>query len=177
MSDLVRPYVRRLSESTRESVGFGIADWEIGQVIYTDGVNSPQPVHYAMRAGLRAPLYASAAGRVLLAYADEKQRAAYMARMPFRPLTPATLTTADRLNENLAAVRKLGYCASFGELLNDTAAIAVPVFDPNDEIVGALMVAAPLERMRTNYDHLLNAVRTFGRQASGLDGEPDPSPM
>jgi IclR family acetate operon transcriptional repressor len=177
MADLVRPYVRRLAEMTRESVGFGIADWEIGQVIYTDGVNSPQPVHYAMRAGLRAPLYASAAGRVLLAYADEKQRAAYMARMPFRPLTPATLTTADRLNENLAAVRKLGYCASFGELLNDTAAIAVPVFDPNDEIVGALMVAAPLERMRTNYDHLLNAVRTYGRQASGLDGEPDPSPM
>jgi IclR family acetate operon transcriptional repressor len=53
----------------------------------------------------------------------------------------------------------------------------VPVFDPNDEIVGAMMVAAPLERMRTNYDHLLNAVRTFGRQASGLGGEPDPSPM
>lgn len=169
MPDLVRPYVRGLAEATRESVGFGIADWEIGQVIYTDGVNSTQPVHYAMRVGIRAPLYASAAGRVLLAYATEAQRADYVARMPFKALTEATLTTAERLNESLAAVRAVGYCASFGELLKDTAAIAVPVFDPNDEIVGAMMVAAPIERMRANFDQLLEAVQTFGRRASGLE--------
>lgn len=178
MPDLVRPYVRGLAEETRESVGFGIVDWEIGQVIYTDGVNSSQPVHYAMRAGLRAPLYASAAGRVLLAYAPEPRRAEYVARMPFKALTEATLTTAERLNENLATVRELGYCASFGELLKDTAAIAVPVFDPGNEIVGALMVAAPLERMRANYDQLLDAVRSFGRRASGMEANRiDPSPM
>lgn len=179
MPDLVRPYVRGLAEATRESVGFGIVDWEIGQVIYTDGVNSSQPVHYSMRAGLRAPLYASAAGRILLAYSPEARRAEYLARMPFKALTEATLTTADRLNENLATVRELGYCASFGELLKDTAAIAVPVFDPGNEIVGALMVAAPLERMRANYDQLLDAVRRFGRRASGMEADriADPSPM
>lgn len=183
MPDLMRSYVRGLADTTQESVGFGIADWEIGQVIYTDGVNSPQPVHYAMRVGIRAPLYASAAGRVLLAYAPEERRAAYMARMPFKALTEATLTTAERLNENLQSVRQLGYCASFGELLKDTAAIAVPVFDPNDEIVGALMVAAPLERMRANFDQLLTALQSFGRRASGLEPQTqdlpaaEPSPM
>ena len=171
MPDLIRPYVRGLAEATRESVGFGIVDWEIGQVIYTDGVNSSQPVHYAMRVGLRAPLYASAAGRVLLAHAPEAKRTEYLGRATFKPLTEATVTTAARLSERLAEVRELGYCASLGELLKDTGAIAVPVFDPSDEIVGALMVGAPLERMRTNYDQLLAAIRTFGRRASGLEGE------
>lgn len=181
MPDLMRPFVRGLADETRESVGFGIVDWEIGQVIYTDGVNSPQPVHYAMRVGLRAPLYASAAGRVLLAYGPPSNVADYLKRMPFKALTEATLTTAAQLEEKLEEVRTLGYCASFGELLKDTAAIAAPVFDPNDEIIGAMMVAAPLERIRDNFDNLLAAVRAFGRRASGLAPEASeaghPSPM
>lgn len=181
MPDLMRPYVRGLADETHESVGFGIVDWELGQVIYTDGVNSSQPVQYAMRVGLRAPLHASAAGRVLLAYGPKPKVAEYMKRAPFKRLTPATLTTAAQLEAKLGEVRDLGYCASFGELLKDTAAIAVPVFDPNNEITGALMVGAPLERMRGEFDHLLAATQGFGRRASGL--APDevasthPSPM
>jgi DNA-binding IclR family transcriptional regulator len=174
MPDLVRPYVRGLSEATRESVGFGIVDWEIGQIIYTDAVNSPQPVHYAMRVGVRAPLYASAAGRVLLAFAPEERVAEYLRRTRFKPLTDSTLTTAEQLKEQLVEVRKLGYCASFGELLKDSGAVAAPVFDPRGEVVGALMVGAPLERMRDNLEALLSAVRSFGRQASGFNPDDEP---
>jgi len=144
-------------------------------------VNSSQPVQYAMRVGLRAPLYASAAGRVLLAYGPKARVADYLKRTPFKRLTPATLTTAAQLEVKLRAVRDLGYCASFGELLKDTAAIAVPVFDPNDEITGALMVGAPLERMRGDFEHLLAAIQGFGRRASGLapseTATAHPSPM
>ena len=43
MPDLIRPFLRSLAEATKESVGFGLGDWEIGQVIYTDAINSPQP--------------------------------------------------------------------------------------------------------------------------------------
>ncbi len=174
MPDLVRPYVRGLAAATRESVGFGIVDWEIGQIIYTDAVNSPQPVHYAMRAGVRAPLYASAAGRVLLAFAPEERVAEYLRRTRFKPLTDSTVTKAEQLREQLADVRKLGYCASFGELLKDSGAVAAPVFDPKGEAVGALMVGAPLERMRDNLGALLTAVRSFGRQASGLEPADEP---
>lgn len=168
MPDVIRPYLRELAATTRESVGFGLVDWEIGQVIYTDAVNSTQPVHYAMRPGARAPLYASAAGRVLLAYGPPERVAEYMARMPFKALTPATLTTADQLAARLNEVRTLGYCASSGELLKDSGSISAPVFDPSGELVGALMVGAPLERMRAHYDALLAAVQSFARRVSGL---------
>jgi IclR family acetate operon transcriptional repressor len=178
LPDVVRHHVRELGRKTSESVGFGIADWDIGQVIYTDAVNSTQPVHYAMRAGLRAPLYASAAGRVLLAYAPEEKRGEYMARVQFRALTPATRTTPESLAQSLEAVRRLGYCASFGELLRDTAAIAVPVFGSTQAIAGAMMVAAPLNRMRSNFEMMLDEVVRAGRLASGLapDGAPEVDP-
>jgi DNA-binding IclR family transcriptional regulator len=168
MPDIVRHYVRDLAQTTSESVGFAIADWEIGQAIYTDAVNSTQPVHYAMRVGIRAPLYASAGGRVLLAFAPADRRDEYLARTTFKPLTPETRTTPAAIRESLNAIVQHGYCASFGEMLRDTAALAVPIFDAHGGNIGALMVAAPLNRMHRNYDFLIGQLVRCGRQASGL---------
>jgi IclR family transcriptional regulator, acetate operon repressor len=173
-TDIVRYHVRQLAAETRESVGYAIPDWDIGQVIYTEAVNSTQPVHYAMRAGIRAPLYASAAGRVLLAFAPEERRRDYFARAQLKPLTSRTATDRDVIEAKLAEVARLGYCASFGEMLKDTAAIAVPVHDPNGSATGALMIAAPLDRMRANLDRFLDAVRRAGRLASGRGSDEVP---
>lgn len=174
MPDIVRHYVRDLGHATQESVGFAIVDWEIGQAIYTDAMNSTQPVHYAMRAGLRAPLYASAAGRVLLAFAPPERRAAYLERARFRALTPATRITPDDILQSLQTIHTEGFCASFGEMLQDTAAIAVPVTDAQNETIGALMVAAPLDRMRANFEFLREQLIRTGKRASGIadDGSP-----
>lgn len=164
--DMVRVAVKALARETAESVGFAIADWEIGQAIYMEAVNSRQPVRYAMQAGLRAPLYASAAGRVLLAYASPERLDAYLARANLRPLTQNTRTDPKAIRENLAEIHAQGYCASFGELLSDTAAISVPIFGPNGKTVGAMMIAAPLDRMKRNYDTLLASVIHAGKLAS-----------
>jgi DNA-binding IclR family transcriptional regulator len=166
--DIVRLLVKALARDSRESVGFAIADWEIGQAIYTEAINSTQPVRYAMHVGIRAPLYASAAGRVLLAYAEPDRVKAYLKRAKLRPLTASTRTAEPDIIAHLEEIRRLGYCASFGEMLGDTAAIAVPVFGPDDANIGAMMLAAPLDRMRSNYDDFLAMLIAAGRKASGL---------
>ena len=43
-TDSIRHEVKRLADGTFESGGYGIADWEIGQVTYTEAVNRTQPV-------------------------------------------------------------------------------------------------------------------------------------
>jgi DNA-binding IclR family transcriptional regulator len=128
-----------------------------------------------MRVGIRAPLYASAAGRVLLAFAPADKRKDYLSRTQFKALTPSTRTTPESVLESLRSISTKGYCASFGEMLQDTAAIAVPVFDTGNSNIGALMVAAPLNRMRGNFDFLLGQLLQAGRQASGLHPD-DPGP-
>lgn len=167
--DMVRHPLKLLARETHESVGFAIADWGIGQAIYTEAVNSTQPVRYAMHVGVRAPLYASAAGRVLLAFAASDVVEDYLQRAQLKALTPYTRTSVSDIWANLEDIRRKGYCASFGEMLRDTAAIAVPVFGPEDGITGAMMLAAPLDRMRSNFQHLLLAILNAGRQASGMD--------
>ncbi|KKW91865.1 MULTISPECIES: IclR family transcriptional regulator [Sphingobium] len=164
--EIIRAQVKQLAAETRESVGFAIADWDIGQAIYIEASNSPQPVRYAMQAGLRAPLYASAAGRLLMAYAGPEQVEDYLARAHLRQLTGNTRTDPGAIRAALVEIREQGYCASFGEMLSDTAALAVPVMGPDGDLLGALMLAAPLDRMKQNFERLLNATLDAGRHAS-----------
>ncbi|ATE63921.1 IclR family transcriptional regulator [Rhizorhabdus dicambivorans] len=172
--DIVRQPVKMLARATHESVGFAIADWEIGQAIYTEAINSTQPVRYAMHVGIRAPLYASAAGRVLLAYAEPARITAYLRRAKLRALTDSTRTTESEIMAHLEEIRRIGYCASFGEMLSDTAALSVPVFGPDDQAIGAMMLAAPLDRMRVNYDSFLQMLIDAGHEASGQPVTPVP---
>lgn len=164
--DMIRAEVKALAAETGESVGFAIADWELGQAIYTEAENSKQPVRYAMQAGLRAPLYASASGRVLLAFATPQEQETYLARAPLRQLTGQTETDPERIKANLDRIRAQGFCASFGEMLKDTAALAVPVLNPDGRCMGTIMLAAPLDRMRANLDRFLETVIRAGTQAS-----------
>lgn len=164
--EMIREQVRKLGKETRESVGFAIADWDIGQAFYTEAFNSPQPVRYSMQAGLHAPLYASAAGRVLLAYASPERIDAYLARAHLKPLTGGTRTSPAAIRDNLTLIRQQGYCASFGEMLSDTAAIAVPISGPDGDNLGALMIAAPLDRMKLNFNLLLSMLQQAGRHSS-----------
>ncbi len=164
--EMIRIQVRQLASETKESVGFALADWEIGQVFYTEAINSPQPVRYSMQAGLRAPLYASAAGRVLLAFAEPSLVEAYLARAHLKKLTKGTRTDPGAIRDHLHQIREQGYCASFGEMLSDTAAIAVPIQGPQGDNLGAMMLAAPLDRMKLNFDRLLAAILAAGKRAS-----------
>lgn len=163
----IRYEVNRLAALTHESVGFAIPDWELGQVIYTEAVNSTQMVRYAMHPGIRAPLYASAAGRVLLAFSPQGMVEEYLARTTLRRFTETTRFTPESIRSGLAEIRARGYCASFGEMLPDTGAVAAPVFGIDGHVSGAMMIAGPLDRLRRDCDAFIAAILEASRNASG----------
>ncbi len=167
LPSLMRNHVGLLAEMTGETVGLGVADWETGRVIYIEAEQSPRMVLYAMRAGISAPLYASAAGRVILAYSPSKLVEPYLNRRSFPALTSKTQTDPAALRQQLVEIRERGYCLSSGELLADTAAMAAPVFGAYGELLGALMIGAPIERMRAHENIFLTRLIEAGQRASG----------
>jgi len=84
-----------------------------------------------------------------------------------RALTPSTMTRSADLQTALSVIAGQGFCASFGEMLKDTAAIAAPVFDAHDQPLGALLVAGPLDRLQANQDRLLAELQRCATAASG----------
>ncbi|WP_082221471.1 IclR family transcriptional regulator [Herbaspirillum chlorophenolicum] len=98
------------------------------------------------RVGIRRPLHAGAAGKVLLAYAPPHVQEAVMehTRISF---TQATLVSKSSLRHALAKIQGIGYGLSYGEVVPGAVAVAAPVRDGSREVVAVLSVAGPESRI------------------------------
>jgi IclR family transcriptional regulator, acetate operon repressor len=164
---LMTGYLRELCDQTEESVGLAVPDWTIGRAVYIDAIQSPRPVLYQMRVGVSGPLYASAAGRLMLAHAPADWRENYLLTTRFKRLTPRTETDQHAIRRELQQARDQGYWLSVSQLLEDTATIAAPVFDAQSRIVAAIAIGAPQDRLLGNLEAIKSAVVTISRRASG----------
>ena len=164
---MVRGYLRALAEETQESVCLAVLDQEMRRFVYIDVVESSRPVRYAMRLGMSGPLYSTAAGRVLLAYQAPVYQEEYIAKAKLVALTERTNTDRDVLRDQLAEVRTAGVWVSVGESVEDSAAIAAPVFGPDGSILAAVSLGAPSDRLLANREALIAAVVKTAAHASG----------
>jgi DNA-binding IclR family transcriptional regulator len=91
--------------------------------------------------GRRTKPHAVANGKVLLAYG------AIPMPVHLERYTEHTITAADALDRELAAVRGNGYATAVAELEDGLVAVASPVFDAGGACVAALSVSGPSFRM------------------------------
>jgi len=92
--------------------------------------------------GRRVDYHCTAVGKVFLATG-----AASLPPGPLAPLAPATITTREALETELARVRRDGYAAAVDELEAGLAAIAAPVQGEGERVVAALSITGPSLRL------------------------------
>jgi DNA-binding IclR family transcriptional regulator len=61
--------------------------------------------------------------------------------------TNRTISTAAKLREQLAEIRKDGYAVNWGEWVESVRGIAAPIFDANGNVIAALNLSVPAERL------------------------------
>ena len=146
LRETARPHLAALREATRETTQIAILDhW---QVVYLERMLSPLSVGYMRsRAGAILPAYCTGLGKALLAFRPEAEVAAWAATQKFTALTPRTITTAKRLMKELATIRERGYGLDQEEREKGVTCIAAPIFNHNGDVVAAISVAGPTERM------------------------------
>ncbi|WP_439031541.1 IclR family transcriptional regulator [Gordonia terrae] len=110
----------------------------------------------------RTPLHASAAGKVLLAYAPAEFTREYVSRGLPR-LMPRTIVQPGRFMASLAEVRRAGVAHSREELTPGVCSVAAPVTGPSGDVEAALGLLVP-HTMRL--DRLESAVRTAAKGIS-----------
>ena len=135
-------HLRRLAESTRESVFLSVLDGT--DVVYLDKVDSPQSVRAYARIGGRTPAYCSAAGKVLLACQPDDTLAALP---PLQAYTARTITDLDELRQALRQVRARGYAINDGEWREGVCGLAAPVSGVGGQPLGALSISGPTQRL------------------------------
>jgi IclR family acetate operon transcriptional repressor len=130
--------------------------------LYIDQAESPSSLRVTTGVGTLAPLYCTALGKALLAFAS--------APIPERlqAYTPRTITDHSLLQRHLDVVRDQGYAVDDEEFEIGVRCIAVPVYNFNDQCEAAIGVSGPTSRLTLeNLPKMTEAVLEIGKALSG----------
>jgi DNA-binding IclR family transcriptional regulator len=147
--DLATRKVSELAAETGERVQFVAEEGGRGYYLHTD--TGDRAVQIDARVGKRNYLHASAAGKAILAALPEKRVDSIVAEWGLPALTDDTITTREELDAELARVRERGYAVNDGESIPGLRAVGVAVRDGAADVVGALSVSGPSNRMREEW--------------------------
>lgn len=143
---IAAPIMRDLAARSGETVLVATLDQDAGNAVYVEKIESARSIRYTVALGTARPLYCSAAGRVLLAFADPAYVTRYLKRAPFKPLTKQTLTRGADIRGLLSQIREQRLAITVGEVSTDVAGFAAPLFDREGQVIAALTMAAPVSR-------------------------------
>jgi IclR family transcriptional regulator, KDG regulon repressor len=135
------PVLERLRQATGETVSLHTI-LGVERVCVTELV-SPEPIRMESGVGHVHPLYAGAAGKVLIAW-DESWLERLPADLP--KAGPSSLESLSALEFELAKVRRRGFATSIEEVVVGASSLAVPIFGTSGDVVAAINVAGPAIR-------------------------------
>jgi DNA-binding IclR family transcriptional regulator len=142
---VARPVCEALAASSGETVTLDVLDGdEIVPIEQSTGSTAFVSVNWL---GRRTPVHCTASGKVILAFAADSIRQRLLAR-PLVPLTPRSITDVAELEKQLVVARVDGFARTFEELEVGLDAIAAPVFSTDGDVVAAIDVSGPAQRLQ-----------------------------
>lgn len=128
------PIMERLTEKLNESSLLVIRQGSVGVTV--QHVEGKQLIGLVTKKGSTHPLERGATGKAILAFEDEK----FIHNIVMREEKP------KKLKEELEEIRKKGYVKTIGEVEQDTLAVASPIFNGHDKVIGSLSIVGPISR-------------------------------
>jgi DNA-binding IclR family transcriptional regulator len=145
MRDAAVPVLQALARATGETAHLSLREGD--KLVTIAFAYSPaHATRVMMEDADILPWHATSSGQAVLAFLPEAERSAVLAS-PLARLTKATETDPTRLQAGLDAVRATGCAETAGTFESDAQSLAVPLFAPGGQVVGALGVAVPISRM------------------------------
>jgi IclR family transcriptional regulator, acetate operon repressor len=161
--DVAREDMRQLSEETGETISLAVRSGQ--HRVYLDQIVPDRAIALSGHIGEAIPLHVGAAGKVLLAYMDPRERDAYLSG-ELVALTDKTPVAAQDIMRQLEAVRFRGYALSMGERLVGVGAVAAPVLDRFGNAAFTLVVGGPIERIQESLESIVDALLSHTRKLS-----------
>lgn len=123
-------------------------------------------IEIGVRKGSELPFHASAQGKVMLAFGPPALMERTL-RLGLPPLTPHTITDADRLAAEIETIRASGVSLAPEEALLGINTLAAPVFDRDRKLVGAVALCGSIQYLPARPDEGLSAmVREMAQRIS-----------
>jgi IclR family transcriptional regulator, KDG regulon repressor len=142
-----KPVMAELASKAQETVHLAVlSDMEI---VYVDKVDSPRALGVMSKIGQRGPLHCTALGKTLLAFLPEAEQSKIVQKLKMVPFTSTTITSKQRLLEELGIIRKQGYALDRREIEEDVECIGGPIRNHLGEVIAALSISGPQRKIGT----------------------------
>ena len=134
------PEMESLRDQLQETVSLYIIDGF--ERLRIQAVESQLPIRRVAPIGARMPLSVGASSKVLVAYSEPELRAKLLGYLEY-----VEKIDIESFEKQLAKVKSYGYATSFEEREKGTAALSVPIFHTTGEILAALTISGPNNRL------------------------------
>lgn len=143
--DAAGPVIEHVRNATRETVIVSVLDGT--EVVCIERRESPQALRLVGRVGARDDAHLTSSGKVLLAFSSAHEIDLFLAAGPLRRATPHTVTDAATLRTQFDNIRLRGWAETINEAEVGVAAVATPIRNRSGEVVAAVSVLGPVQRL------------------------------
>ncbi len=116
-------------------------------VTYLEALETSRTLRVTPRIGPPIPIHSSAAGKVHLAFGPRDRVGELIRALRLPPLTRRTMTDSNTLREYLRVAAERGYAVDDEETEVGVRCVATPVLDQSCQIVAAIGLTGPAERL------------------------------
>lgn len=162
-----QPVLRSLVAATGESALLAVRKNDHIQITMKE--NCSESIQRVIEVGETAPLYATAAGKAILAHLDEGELDGYLSSVTLTALTQRTITDKSMLAGQLEKIRSgaIAYCLREND--EHIIAMAGPVFDMHGRVVASITMPVPAVRFSRGKEKIIapalrEAVKTLSHR-------------
>lgn len=168
---VIQQHLEDITRQCGESSSLGVLDGD--SIIYLARSSAPHRLMtITLSVGTRLPAAYTSMGRVLLAQLPEPELDSYISSLTLERYTKKTITDKATLKARIKEAYEQGYAIADQELDSGLRSIAVPVFDANHKLLGAINISTNAARvdMQTLFKNyrplLLEKAKTIQKSVS-----------
>nr|AIK66561.1 Pca regulon regulatory protein [Arhodomonas sp. Seminole] len=150
---VIQQHLEDITAETGESSSLAVLDGD--DVTYVARSAAPHRLMaITLSVGTRLPAAYTSMGRVLLAQLPDDELNAFLERVKLERHTEQSITDKAELRRCIIEARQQGYCVVDQELESGLRSLALPVFDANGRLLGAINIST--NSARIDFDTLTN---------------------
>jgi DNA-binding IclR family transcriptional regulator len=119
------------------------------EIVYVDKVDSPRTLGVMSKLGQRGPLHCTSLGKTLLAFQPEDEQTRIIQKIRMPPFTSRTITSKQKLIEELRVIKKQGYALDRREIEEEVECIGAPILNHIGNVIAALSISGPQRKIGT----------------------------
>lgn len=140
------PFMQKLRDELGETVNLTLRQGD--EIVYIERVAAAKSMMRVVQVvGTRAPLHITAVGKIFLAQDGQQSCEEYALRSGMPTFTKNTITTLDRLCEEVEKASRTGFAIDNEEAEKGVCCIGAGICDSSGKLVAGLSISAPADRI------------------------------